>query len=160
MKFYLFPVLISPFILTNVFAHSGGTDSNGCHAGSQPYHCHNSGDGNSTPSLDIGAWDLNVGYQYHLKESKFIPFIGASLGESEINSDTDFGVNFGAKHLNGWYASYVTTSKSVQLGYNFLHLSVSSDYIGLGFRYPFGSSNNNNQSSIYYSGSALFSSDY
>lgn len=21
-------------------AHSGGTDSNGCHAGSQPYHCH------------------------------------------------------------------------------------------------------------------------
>ncbi|MBA4274919.1 MAG: YHYH domain-containing protein [Alphaproteobacteria bacterium] len=25
---------------TNVFAHSGGTDANGCHAGSQPYHCH------------------------------------------------------------------------------------------------------------------------
>jgi hypothetical protein len=23
-----------------VFAHSGGTDSAGCHAGSQPYHCH------------------------------------------------------------------------------------------------------------------------
>ncbi|MEM8794078.1 MAG: YHYH domain-containing protein [Pseudomonadota bacterium] len=21
-------------------AHSGGTDSNGCHAGSKPYHCH------------------------------------------------------------------------------------------------------------------------
>jgi hypothetical protein len=23
------------------FAHSGGTDSNGCHAGTKPYHCHN-----------------------------------------------------------------------------------------------------------------------
>ena len=22
------------------YAHSGGTDSNGCHAGTQPYHCH------------------------------------------------------------------------------------------------------------------------
>lgn len=21
-------------------AHSGGTDSEGCHAGSKPYHCH------------------------------------------------------------------------------------------------------------------------
>ncbi|MBX3608694.1 MAG: YHYH domain-containing protein [Hydrogenophaga sp.] len=21
-------------------AHSGGTDKNGCHSGSQPYHCH------------------------------------------------------------------------------------------------------------------------
>lgn len=25
------------------FPHSGGTDRHGCHAGSQPYHCHNSG---------------------------------------------------------------------------------------------------------------------
>ncbi|MEZ8088302.1 YHYH domain-containing protein [Vibrio sp. 1S139] len=23
------------------FAHSGGTDANGCHAGTKPYHCHN-----------------------------------------------------------------------------------------------------------------------
>jgi len=23
-----------------VQAHSGGTDKNGCHAGSKPYHCH------------------------------------------------------------------------------------------------------------------------
>ena len=26
-----------------LYAHSGGTDSNGCHAGSQPYHCHGGG---------------------------------------------------------------------------------------------------------------------
>lgn len=24
-----------------VFAHSGGTDANGCHAGTKTYHCHN-----------------------------------------------------------------------------------------------------------------------
>ena len=28
--------------MPDVAAHSGGLDSNGCHAGSQPYHCHRS----------------------------------------------------------------------------------------------------------------------
>lgn len=28
-----------------LMAHSGGTDSNGCHSGSQPYHCHGGGSG-------------------------------------------------------------------------------------------------------------------
>ena len=35
------------FLLVSVepaFSHSGGTDSSGCHAGSQPYHCHNEDD--------------------------------------------------------------------------------------------------------------------
>ena len=27
------------------FAHPGGLNANGCHAGSQPYHCHRSGSG-------------------------------------------------------------------------------------------------------------------
>ncbi len=31
-----FSLLVPPPAL----AHSGGTDANGCHAGSQPYHCH------------------------------------------------------------------------------------------------------------------------
>ncbi len=36
-------------------AHSGGTDSRGCHAGTQPYHCH-------TPkSDDRKTWET-VGY--------------------------------------------------------------------------------------------------
>ena len=26
----------------DAYAHSGGLDGNGCHAGSQPYHCHRS----------------------------------------------------------------------------------------------------------------------
>ena len=35
------------FMLVSVepaFSHSGGTDSSGCHAGSQPYHCHDEDD--------------------------------------------------------------------------------------------------------------------
>ena len=36
------------FLLVSVepaFSHSGGTDSSGCHAGSQPYHCHDDDNG-------------------------------------------------------------------------------------------------------------------
>ena len=32
----------------DVAAHSGRTNADGCHAGSQPYHCHNSGGGSSS----------------------------------------------------------------------------------------------------------------
>ncbi|MFW7342564.1 YHYH domain-containing protein [Pollutimonas sp. H1-120] len=31
---------ISLFSTSFAYAHSGGTDKNGCHAGSKPYHCH------------------------------------------------------------------------------------------------------------------------
>jgi hypothetical protein len=34
---------------TVIEAHSGGLDANGCHAGSQPYHCHRA-QGGSRPS--------------------------------------------------------------------------------------------------------------
>lgn len=36
-------VIACMFILSSNFAlaHSGGTDANGCHAGTKPYHCHN-----------------------------------------------------------------------------------------------------------------------
>jgi hypothetical protein len=30
------------FLISSVFAHSGGTDAYGCHSGSEPYHCHDS----------------------------------------------------------------------------------------------------------------------
>lgn len=152
LSFFLFIALI-PF---NASAHSGGTDSNGCHSGSQAYHCHSDKNGDSA-SINTGAWDLNVGYQYQIEETKFIPFLGASVGKSEENGDTKFGANLGMKYDNGWYAGYVSTSKSVQLGYSFFHVSVSSDYFGLGLRFPF--TEVKNHSSMYYSGSILFSGD-
>lgn len=41
-KHFISFVILAGFVLTSttVIAHSGGTDANGCHAGSQPYHCH------------------------------------------------------------------------------------------------------------------------
>ncbi|MFM5267866.1 YHYH domain-containing protein [Aeromonas caviae] len=34
-------LLFSSLLIVGVaHAHSGGTDSNGCHAGTKPYHCH------------------------------------------------------------------------------------------------------------------------
>ncbi|WP_111980395.1 hypothetical protein [Algibacillus agarilyticus] len=81
------------------------------------------------------------------------------MGKSSNNDDTSIGLNLGGKLQSGWYVSYVTISESFQLGYDFMHLSVNSDYVGIGIRYPFGSINNDNQTSVYYSGSVLFSSD-
>ncbi|WP_368059160.1 YHYH domain-containing protein [Marinobacter sp.] len=48
------------------FAHSGGTDENGCHAGSEPYHCHNGSDSSGSSSgadvaIAVGAAVLVVG---------------------------------------------------------------------------------------------------
>ena len=53
MKFRAF--VISSVVLSvcatvapmKVFAHSGGTDKNGCHGGSQAYHCHSGSDGDT-----------------------------------------------------------------------------------------------------------------
>ncbi|PQO24857.1 YHYH domain-containing protein [Rhodobacteraceae bacterium WD3A24] len=43
-----------------VFAHSGGLDSNGCHAGSRPYHCHRgSGSSPRSTSPSRSGGDLN-----------------------------------------------------------------------------------------------------
>lgn len=38
---------------TTLFPHSGGTDSNGCHSGSQSYHCH--GDSSSDSGSDSSS---------------------------------------------------------------------------------------------------------
>jgi len=42
-------------------AHSGGLDANGCHSGSQPYHCHNgSPSGSSDSSESLSMRDLAI----------------------------------------------------------------------------------------------------
>lgn len=42
---FVIALMIFGLATNPAFAHSGGTDSRGCHAGSQPYHCHNSKSG-------------------------------------------------------------------------------------------------------------------
>lgn len=42
MKKLVSALALTAVTATSAFAHSGGTNSQGCHSGSQPYHCHNS----------------------------------------------------------------------------------------------------------------------
>ncbi|MFT7007427.1 MAG: hypothetical protein ACJAXJ_001942 [Colwellia sp.] len=156
MKSFLIPLVLITLISTKVYSHSGGTDINGCHAGSQPYHCHNDS-AVEYSSANFSGWDINLGYQYHFEKTPYIPYAGLSVGQYEEHEDTSVGLDFGLKHQYGWYAGYVTTSKSLQFGYKFLHFSANSDFIGMGLRFNFGNSNHDNQSSIYSSGSALSS---
>ncbi len=54
MKMLIASILILSIMTTNVgFAHSGGTDSNGCHAGSQPYHCHGDSEEGGDPTVAL-----------------------------------------------------------------------------------------------------------
>ena len=46
-KLFLSIIFILASLSSNAFAHSGGTDQYGCHAGSQPRHCHNGGTSNT-----------------------------------------------------------------------------------------------------------------
>lgn len=48
-------VVISLGGATSASAHSGGLDGNGCHAGSQPYHCHGGGSGGSSGGTSGGS---------------------------------------------------------------------------------------------------------
>ncbi|WP_156121928.1 YHYH domain-containing protein [Halocynthiibacter namhaensis] len=36
----VFTFLVVLLTCTSAIAHSGGTNKDGCHAGSRPYHCH------------------------------------------------------------------------------------------------------------------------
>jgi hypothetical protein len=58
----MFKILIIMLATTSfiVKAHSGGTDSSGCHAGSKPYHCHNSGNNyQKTNSYTVSKNDID-----------------------------------------------------------------------------------------------------
>lgn len=151
MKAIILSLLI--FFPAATLSHSGGTDSNGCHAGTQPYHCHNS---KSDSSVSIGAWDINAGYQYHIVQSELIPFLGASYGKIELDQNPSIGINIGLKHQDGWYAGFVSTSQSVQLGYGFFHIAANADYVGLGIRFPFDITGDKDKSLSYFSAGAFF----
>lgn len=138
-----------------VHAHSGGLDSNGCHSGSRPYHCHNSSTKSSDDSID--AWDINIGYKYKFDKLTSIPYLGLSIGKQYGDDETVFGVDVGAQFRHGFYIGFASTSNSIQLGFNSVHLSLNSDSIGLGLRFPFDNANPT-KSSVYFSGSGLVGS--
>ena len=78
-------IVVACFLIVTAapaWAHSGGTDSGGCHAGSRPYHCHNSkgGDSNDTVWIILGGilavWLV---YEYVLKP--ILPMPHADLSD-------------------------------------------------------------------------------
>ena len=152
----------------NAIAHSGGTNSAGCHAGTQPYHCHVSNDGtggssstgtSSDFSIDgVDAWDLNLGYRYSFDGASPIPYFGLSVGKRYDSEDVVVGADLGLHFTQGFYVGFVSTSNSIQLGFRALHLSFNQDSIGLGIRFPFNKSHLPT-SSVYFSGSGLFSGE-
>jgi len=158
---FIFFFLMPGFVL----AHSGGTDANGCHAGSRPYHCHNngsSGSGGSSGSSNSKneeskiIWDVNFGYMFELQNSEIYPFGGMSIGKNDPDGNASLGANFGIQHHKGLYMGVVTTSKSIQVGYKFGHVSFGSDYIGFGFKFSLGQLKRSVTSPFYFSASSLF----
>ncbi|MFD2177764.1 YHYH domain-containing protein [Veronia pacifica] len=164
MNFYIKTILLAAAFSSNVFAHSGGTDENGCHAGSKPYHCHNpkngSTSGSGSSSAQMQAWDLNIGYQHDLKDSVYIPYVGLSVGEAGSHHDSvNLGLDLGVSTDAGWRVAVVTTSESLQLGYKYFHISANRDYLGFGFRLPLVKKSSEEKSSAYVSASFLFGSE-
>ncbi len=154
----LYILLVLSFVSSQTLAHSGGTDSNGCHAGSQPYHCHNGGSSNSSGlgSTGVDAWDINLGYKWSIDGQSPIPYFGLSLGQEYGIDDVTFGVDLGFEFSSGFYLGYVTTSNSIQLGFNSIHLSINQNSIGLGLRLPLNNQTNQPLKSMFYlSGSGL-----
>lgn len=152
-NFVFFMLLIpSPY----AFSHSGGTDENGCHSGSQPYHCHNGGSGSTA---ETSGWDINFGYEHRKKTTDFWPYIGLSLGKDNMNEGAAAGLDIGFRHRNGFYAGVVSTSKSIQLGYHFVHLSANSEFLGLGLKLSSADLKGNRTLPLYVSGSVFFSTE-
>lgn len=72
LKGFCFTCIVFSLPTTSV-AHSGGTDDNGCHAGSEPYHCHNGGDssgssGGADTAIAVGAAVLVVGVIWYYSQ--------------------------------------------------------------------------------------------
>ncbi len=91
----------------SVFAHSGGLDGNGCHSGSQPYHCHNgdsSSGSDSTGSLSMRDLAIisTISYGVYSGYQNFNSPIQLSL----ISNNSGIGV--GASFINirrSWFSS-------------------------------------------------------
>ncbi|OED51203.1 hypothetical protein BEI46_06980 [Aliivibrio fischeri] len=145
-------------IPTTSFAHSGNTDSSGCHNDyiNGGYHCHNGG-GSSGSSFNFdldSIYDINIGYQHHISDTSLIPYIGFSVGIPHYDSSTKTGTDYGLRFEEGLYLGYNTASESYRIGYKKIHISFNNEYIGLGFKLPL-TNDVIDQSALYFSGSYL-----
>ena len=78
--------LISTLNVNNAFAHSGGLDSKGCHAGKKPYHCHK---GSTKQSKSSKYNSITIG-----DENSFNLRLANHLGgKTEVSYNYDYNIN-------------------------------------------------------------------
>ena len=116
---YLLAIALSICISFQTLAHSGGTDKYGCHAGSQPYHCHNSKsntsnstDSNSSTKIEtvriivisgiaiIGAFALGFAVGKMLNSNPYFNFEDLNIQSIEPTYDSNsntFGLKLNTK---------------------------------------------------------------
>ena len=83
------------------FAHSGGTDSNGCHAGSVPRHCHggssssSAGDTFKIIGICVGVLLITALIIEHGKNNGMLDAVESNPADISLNKD---GVIFATPH--------------------------------------------------------------
>lgn len=136
-------LLIAAVAFSNLsLSHSGGTDSNGCHSGSQPYHCHN--DNNSSSSSSDSETDDGIGFSASMRDIAIGATI-SSLSYSAYKNFTQptylspFGLGVGSSYIDSKFPIFVNSKvyekdSVINLGYyKPVHYKVSFDlYYGLG----------------------------
>ena len=88
------------------FAHSGGTDSNGCHGGSVSRHCHggssssSAGDTLKIIGICVGALLITALIIKHVKNNGMLDAVESNPADILLNED---GVIFATPHdTNDW----------------------------------------------------------
>lgn len=150
LLFKSFWVFISVFWVSLCLAHSGGTDKYGCHAGSQPYHCHNKysgGSGDESP-YEIVEREFVFGFQKKNVLNGFGYYMGFSQG-SEVSGDDVMGYEFGVLNSVGIYLGYSSSIRSFKLGYGYVYTSFKGSELGVGVKIPFSFEFLGSGSSVY-----------
>lgn len=114
-------------------AHSGGTDENGCHAGSQPYHCHNSGDSSDSYSdepLFPEDFGFKVGHIANISTMAVMALIPAST----INSLDSNIYSFSVFGLGAGWSGDLGLNTELYLSGHLSSLSESSMVLGANYR--------------------------
>jgi hypothetical protein len=100
----LFLIIITIQGVEISIAHSGGTDSFGCHAGSKPYHCHGGPD-NSNNFINSNSIEEPTIYRstknnsnadflyFYFALSSLVGFINYLNRKNEIGKNNDFDKN-------------------------------------------------------------------
>lgn len=107
MKYVL--ALIFIFVANFAFAHSGGLDKNGCHSGSQKYHCHKKINKSELPKPGT----LLEGQVTHVRDGDTIEVNGIAIRLSAL--DCPQRVTRDSEHANRLAQQFLNTKAVCEL---------------------------------------------